>query len=1811
MRRFVALVVLLLCAAPILAQTSPVPDRRIAISRDVDFPGNDLRTLLDVDFDGCARACLSDPDCRAFTFNGRSNSCFPKAGAGEAVPYQGALSAVVLATDPAVLAAAGQRAVDLGFLGQRDLEAARQEAEALGQRHYVNGWTQGDLLTAANRARAEGRVQEALRLTGSALVLADRGALWVEYGTLALAMRPDSIRERRGYQARAVSAAINGYLRGVARATRAQALVVLAQALEVQGRGRDMIPALRLSQQLTPRDDTARLLDQAVGKYGFRIVDTDVESDAAQPRICAEFSEPLVRAGVDYTPFVQLPEPGLAVVAEGRKLCVEGVSHGQRYRLTFRQGLPAASGEAMARTATITQYVRDRSPLVRFPGRAYVLPKTGEAALPVVTVNADTLELRLRRVSDRNLLRAIQDDYFGRPLSPWQDDAFAQDVAEEVWTGTATVGMELNRDVTTRLPLDAAIAGLPAGIYALQAVVPGTDRYATPAATQWFVLSDLGLATMSGIDGLHVFVRSLASAEARAGLTVTLLSRANRVLGTAVTDAQGYARFAPGLKRGTAGAAPALVTVQQGDSDIAFLSLTEPEFDLSDRGVAGREPAPPIDLFLTTDRGAYRAGEVVHATALVRDARAQAIQALPLTAVLVRPDGVEQSRTVSQGGVAGGHVFAMPIVDNAPRGTWTLALYADPEAPPLASQKLLVEDFLPERIDFDLTLPEGALRLSDMPMLSVAARYLFGAPGADLPIEGEVRLAPADGLPDYPGYRFGRHDAAVSPQLSVIEGGLRTDETGHASVPVTFAPIEAPGTPLEARITLRLSEGSGRPVERSLTRAVAPDGPLIGIKPRFDGVVPEGAEAGFDVIGLGADGALTEMSVKWTLNRVETRYQWYQMGGSWNWEPVTTRSRVSGGAGVMTGGRLALATPVDWGRYEVVVERTQGVYAAASVAFNAGWYAPADASQTPDMLELSLDRPAYVPGQTATLRIVPRHAGKALIAVMSNHLIDMKPVDLVAGENTVTLPVTDAWGAGAYVTATLIRPMATEARQNPTRALGLAYAPVDPGAHRLSASFDTAPEAAPRAPLEIALRVTGIAPGETAYATIAAVDLGILNLTGFASPDPDGHYFGQRRLGMGLRDVYGRLIDGMNGAMGAVRSGGDAAAGLRMQAPPPTEDLVALFTGPVQVGADGYARATLDMPAFNGTVRLMAVAWSDTGVGQATRDVLVRDPVVVNASLPRFLAPGDDSRLLLEIVHAKGPAGRMGLDVSATGVTLARGTIPSGVDLVAGGKATLAIPLRAGAVGLHEITVSLTTPDGQVLRKTLRLPVQVNDPEVMRRTRFDLADGDRFTADDALFAGFVPGSGRATLAIGPIARLDAPGLLAVLDRYPYGCTEQLTSRALPLLYLDQVAAAMGLASRDETRARVDRTIAAVLANQASNGAFGLWAAGSGDFWLDAYVTDFLSRAKAQGFDLPQPAFRAALDNLRNRVNTAPDFDEGGQALAYALMVLAREGAAAMGDLRYYADVKADAFSTPLALGQLGAALASYGDPVRADALFARAARLMSARMAAEEPPVWRADYGTDLRDAAGLLALAVEAGSTAVDRETLVRQVAAPSGPRSTQEAMWTLLAAHALIDRPGAAGFSLNGAALDGPLVRLLRAGAGAAVLGNDSGAAATLTVTSFGVPDRPEPAGGNGYAITRRHYSMQGDAVTLEAVRTGTRIVTVIEVTPFARSEARLMVSDPLPAGFEIDNPSLLRGGDIRALDWLELSAETQHAEFRQDRFLAAVDWRSDGVLRLAYVMRATAPGRYRHPSASVEDMYRPDRRAWTDGGQVGVIE
>ncbi|WP_245413364.1 alpha-2-macroglobulin family protein [Mangrovicella endophytica] len=1823
--KFLAMAVLVAAMLPGGAATmfggeATAAERRIIQSKDADMFGKDYDVLKDVDLNLCETACLSDNRCQAYTLNTKSNWCFLKEDVGELRAAKNAISGKVVIAEEIDEAAADTRAAELGFVESSAVEEAKRLRLAIADEEKDSSFDASSPEVIAATATAALSYPDALRIWREALKRNPLDAnAWRGTAEAALNNNPDDYEEKSQNDTLRLSASINAYVTAETEEDRAAASRLIGRAFEAGENWKPAIKAYRQSLALADTGDTRALLDAAVAAHGFRITENTVDNNAANPRICLTFSDALAPSLINSETagdFIAVDGgETLPVSAAGSQICVDGVKHGERYRIVARAGIASADGEKLTKPADISVYVRDRDPSVRFSTNAYVLPAGGEATIPVTTINTAKVEARLQRIGDRELARTIGESRFLRQLSSWEVDAVAESQGTDVWRGSVEVAEETNAEVTTAVPVSAMVKDLQPGVYLLSAKAENAKADSESVATQWFIVTDIGLTTFGAEDGFHVFARSLGEAQELEGVELQLVATNNQILATERTDASGHARFPAGLLRGTGGNRPAVLTASAAGtgSDFVFLDLTASAFDLTDRGVEGRPPAGALDVFLTSERGIYRTGDTAYLTGTVRNAQGQAVEGLTLTGIVKRPDGVEfQRRQIADAG-AGGFDWPVDLPANAMRGTWTVALFTDPKRPALAQTTIRVEDFEPEKIDFDVATDATSLDPAAPPAVSVDARYLFGAPATGLEASGEVVLTSSDVIEGFPGVQFGlATDEATATRLPFT--ATTTDEEGKASV--TLDPFEPPATtkPLQAALQVRVVDAGGRPVERSLDLPLSGGSARLGIKPLFEGAVGERSNAGFDVVAIGADRQRVAVSgASWVLNKIDTRFQWYSTSGSWNYEPIRTSARVASGTLDIAADKAApLSLPVDWGEYELVLKDPAGVALPASVSFEAGWYVATKALDTPDVARVSLDKPRYKIGETATVHIEPRFAGRAEVLVMDERVIATKTADIPAEGGDVTLEVTRDWGPGAYIAAVVYRPMSIADKRMPGRAIGLTHASVDPGERALTVSLTAPDKIEPRRKVDIGIDIAGITAGETAYVTLAAVDVGILNITSFEPPSLSGFYFGKRKLGVEIRDLYGRLIDRMQGAAGTVRSGGDAGASY--DTPPPMDELVALYSGVLTADADGHVTASFDIPDFNGTLKLMALAWSKTGVGEANAEMTVRDPVVIAVSRPRFLAPGDRSRIAVDMTHVDGPSGAATLSLKTEdGFARIDANADAPVELADKGHSRVLIPVTAEAVGDARFDLSFEMAGGETLTKSFTVPVRSIAPETVTKSRLEMAaNGGTLSLGPDVFADFMPGTGSATLSVTGAAEFDIAGVVRSLDRYPYGCTEQLTSRALPLVYLDRTVVQAGLGRDQDVRERVDKAIAGVLANQASNGSFGLWQPESGDLWLDAYVTDFLTRAREAGYKVPDEGLQLAVDNLRNTLSYLPEQPDWGP-VAYAYYVLARNGRAAIGDLRYYADNELPNFKTPIAKAQLGAALALYGDRMRAEQVFRSAVSDVENAGRVRED---RSDYGTQLRDSAAILTLGLETKIDGVGLDGLVQQVnfARAAQPRtSTQEDAWSLLAAHALLGR-NPPKLTVDGQDIDGPYSAEFDEAALAqtAAIANRDSVPVTAAVTLRGVPKVAPPASANGYEITRRYYTLEGEEADAANIAQGDRLVTVLEVTPVDEGAARLILNDPLPAGLEIDNPAILRGGDVAALDWLELTGDAAHTEFRAERFIAAIDKaRGDtAVRRYAYIVRAVSPGSFVHPAAVVEDMYNPDRRGQTDEGQVSVV-
>ncbi len=1640
---------------------------------------------------------------------------------------------------------------------------------------------------------------------------------WLRLARTIFQIRTSTSSEQTFLLERASTAAYIAYQRAGNQAEEADALAVLGRAFSDRKLWRPALDALRMSLDMREVADVRGQYEKMRDEHGFRLLDYSVDSDGATPRACFQFSEELAKR-VDFAPFVALAgNDKPALTTEGKQLCVDGLKHGERYNINLRAGLPSTVKEVLPKSAEFNIYVRDRKPFVRFTGRAYVLPRTGQRGIPVVSVNTPAVTINVFRIGDRNLINTVIDSDFQRTLSSYQLSDLGDQRGMKVWSGELATAATLNQDVVTAFPVDQALGDLQPGVYVMTAAAkgPSSDDDGT-LATQWFIVSDMGLSAFSGNDGIHVFVNSLASTEPVAKVEVKLVARNNEILATRKTDETGHVLFEAGLARGEGGLSPALLTVMSEKADYAFLSLKSNAFDLTDRGVAGRAVAAGADAFVYAERGVYRSNETVYLTALLRDGQGNAMTGGPLTLVIERPDGVEFRRAVLPDQGAGGRSMAVALNSAVPTGTWRVRAFTDPKGSSVGETTFMVEDYIPERIEFDLTAKDKVIKAEVPVELKVDGHFLYGAPASGLQLEGDMLVTTAaSGRPGYTGYQFGVADEeSASNERTPIENLPESDAKGTAVFPVKLEKAPTSTRPQEAQIFIRMAETGGRSVERKIVLPVAPASSLIGIKPLFgDKSVAEGDKAEFDVVFVDPDSKqLARNGLRYELLKIESRYQWYRQGSSWDFEPVKSTSRVADGdvnLAVDKPSRLSFAPQP--GRYRLDVKSSDADGPLTSVQFDVGWYSDGSAD-TPDLLETSIDKPEYQSGDTMVVSVNARSAGRLTVNVLGDRLLTTQTVDVKEGTQQVRLTVGKDWGTGAYVMTTLRRPLDTAAQRMPGRAIGLKWFGIDKKARTLAMTLSPQPLVRPGSALKIPVKLDGLNPGEDAKVVVAAVDVGILNLTNYKPPAPDDYYLGQRRLTAEIRDLYGQLIDGMQGTRGQIRTGGDSG-GAELQGSPPTQKPLAVYSGIVTVGADGTAEISFDIPEFAGTARVMAVAWSATKLGRATTDVIVRDPVVLTATLPRFLLNGDRGTMSMDIDNAEGAAGDYIINVKASGPVKLSGNPATTVRLAAKQRTSLSLALDAGGAGAGNLDVDITGPNGLTLARHYALDVKPATQVLARRSVRTLAKGDSLTLTSDMFTDLVQVTGGVSVSASLSTALDAATILKALDRYPYGCSEQITSRAMPLLYVNDLAAGAHLAMDAAADQRIKDAIDRLLARQGPNGSFGLWSAGGDDAWLDAYVTDFLTRAREKGFVVPDVLFKSALDRIRNAVVNANEPEkDGGRDLAYGLYVLARNGAAPIGDLRYLADTKLNNLATPIAKSQLAAALALVGDRTRAERVYAAALEALNPKPVLE---FGRTDYGSALRDAAALVSLAGEGNA---GRATMIGAVARVEAARgltpytSTQENAWLVLAARALAKET--LSLDIEGQPVKTAVFRSYKAEAMAGKpikITNTGEAPVQVVVSVSGSPVTPEPAASNGFKIERNYFTLDGKPADVSKAKQNDRFAVVLKITEPKPEYGHIIVSDYLPAGLEIDNPHLVSSGDSGTLDWIEDGEEPKHTEFRDDRFTAAIDRASDAksVFTVAYVVRAVSPGKYVLPQAYVEDMYNPSRYGRTGTGTVEV--
>lgn len=1649
----------------------------------------------------------------------------------------------------------------------------------------------------------------------------------------------------------------------------------------------------------------------------FAFERTSLDATGEHPEICLHFNQALnARDTPALTRSVHLsPERTFTPRIENDTFCLGTLAFGQAYKVTVDPDFASADGHPLTSSLTLSARFGHRDSHVGLTGDGFILPGRASGhtpALAIESVNVSAVRIHIFRVaayqqfpgpahSESNIFDLNQTSF-----DPYTFQNLLDTTMREIWHGTMAIDTAPDRSVTTGFPLADTIAAGQNGLYLVtveDAATPhdkspvetalkrgnGSDTdflQNKPIAAHWVNLSDLGLTMLRGEDGLTVSVRSLMNGRPTPDVTLTLRARDGGTLATVTTDTSGLGHFDAPLLRGTMADRSSILLASKGE-DFGFLHLDRQWFDFSEHHLEGAVSTQQGNsrALVQPDRGIYRPGESVHLLTLLRDRAGQALPNAHPVLVLHRPDMMEERRIPLTGEAEGGYATTLPLSASAPTGLWRADILLDPSLPPIGSTRFSVQDFVPPVIEATFKPPASATAGQPV-VIEAAARFLYGAPGAGLKSDSSYRLIPAtDPIPGLKGWAFG-FENEEPPSASGDISAAPTDHDGQTQL--TFTPDIPQGLtrPLALDVRAGFLDPMGRRVGEHFTIPVRRTAPLIGLRVAADAASSMGsAVIPIDLASFAPDNSPVALGkIHWTLSRVNRIYNWsHTPDNGWTFSSHTVDVPMrSGDLETEANGTARITPTLDWGEYRLSAIPTEnGGSTGSSLHFQVGWGGNGDAS-TPDHLPLSVRDAQITPGGSTVLHIGGGFAGQAQITLATDRVLNTRFVDVPKDGLDVPITATPDWHSGAYALVTLYRPLNSPSGlrpHDPVRAVGVTWIGVDQDAHRLNVTLNAPGTVTPRRRITIPVTVQAsqAAPIGHVRVAVSAVDQGILNLTHFTPLNLFDALYGRPRLGLDMLDNYGSLLlsDAKNGR---IRSGGDAASGDSTADGPPvrTTESVALFDGPIALDAAGHGSVSFDVPDFDGQLHLMASAWNADAVGNAQADITTRDPIFPDLGLPRFLAPGDTAQTQVSIINVAAPAGPYQVQITTDGPLRVLGadslTAPVKPGARTDQRVTLAAtPTLPGRTAVAHVHLTLRQPGSSkaILTRSWPIGIRLAHVPVTTSKTTPLPPGTRQTWDRTALAGFNPADVRITLGVSAADGIDTIGLQDSLQSSFWGDSDTLAAQARALLQLDNPTLPETQGSKDTPRKSIQSTINTLFDRQNPSGEIGQWERSDGLSLPDDldYLADFLIRAKAAGYTVPEDRLGLLLDHIESeQLQSQTSYDAEGErqaaqlnTRAYAAYVLARAGRLHPDAIRTLAaslvarqegshvsyvwagTAGSNAQACPLALGHLAVALALDDAPEDNSAtspealLDAAIASLGPARTG--KPDLWDYRYWTYVRDLAGLAALTAEARDDQRTHLLITRfgKLMLPPDALMTASRTALLEAASALNKETEGRSVRVQGRANATPLHLPLLYPLDAAALEKGLPVENTGQKMLFNtLTVQGEPAGEvkpltNGLTLTMQGFTLTGEPFDLTHMKQNDRFIVSLKGTTLHPGTYRVAVTSLLPAGWEIE--SLVSPDDAGSDNhdredtendrtkppyaFLGPLSQTEHAAARDDRYSAALRFTTQSPqlaergFHVAYIVRAITPGHFTLPEAVVSARQRPSLMARTASGVIEI--
>lgn len=1342
--------------------------------------------------------------------------------------------------------------------------------------------------------------------------------------------------------------------------------------------------------------------------------------------------------------------------------------------------------------------------------------------------------------------------------------------------------------------------------------------------------SNLGMIVKrNSLNKLWIAVNNILDTKPVAKAQVTIYNFQLQPIGKGETNGEGLVEITP---KGVP-----FIAVAEADKQKAYVRVVDGEEQSVSRfDVGGKDIQKGLKGFIYGERGVWRPGDTLHISFMLEDREKRIPDKHPVALEIYNPRGQFYTKMISTQGTNGFYTFAVPTQADDPTGLWNAYVKVGGTA---FHKSLRIETIKPNRLKITLALPTILQASSKDVYAPLTSSWLTGATASRLKAKVEMSLSKVNTqFKNYGQYLFNNPATDFTTVRADVFNGV-LDAEGRAGVNIQL-PVAtgAPGM-LNATFTTRVFEPGGDASIYSQTVPFSPFTSYVGInlnQPKGKYIETDKDHV-FDIVTVNDQGQ--------PVNRSNLEYKIYRISWSWWWENGeesfgtyinnSSITPVASGNLQTTGGKTSFKFRInypDWGRYLVYVKDRESGHATGGTVY-IDWPDWRGRSNKTDpsgikMLAFSLDKDSYEIGETATAIIPAAAGGRALVSLENGSTVLQQQWLEVSdqGDTKLTFKITPEMAPNVYLHISLLQPHAQTVNDLPIRMYGIAPVFVTNRQTILQPQIKMPEVLRPETDFNVTVSEKS---GKPMTYTLAIVDDGLLDLTNFKTPDPWNEFYAREALGIRTWDMYDDVLGASSGRYSSLFSTGGDASLKPADAKANRFKPVVKFIGPFYLAKGKQQTHTLKLPMYVGSVRAMVVAGQDGAYGNAEKTAFVRTPLMLLSTLPRVLSTQEEITVPVNVFAMENQVKNVtvSLEASGAGVQIT-GNRQQSLTFDQPGDQLAYFTLKTGSK-TGKATIHLTASgNGQQTKETIEIEVRNPNPVVTLRNSQWIEAGQEAELSYTL-AGSSSANNQVQLEVSRIPSVDISRRFDFLYNYQHHCTEQLTSKALPLLFVSQFKA-VDEQEAEKIKTNVQEAIRQIYARQLPNGGFVYWPGNAvADEWITSYTGMFLTLAQEKGYAVHPNVLnkwkrfqRAAAQNWRmpqeasNRQIWQSELQQ-----AFRLYTLALAGAPEYGAMNR---MKEQPGLSIQAKWRLAAAYALTGKMKPAGEL------VYNAETTVIPYSSMNLIYGSSDRDEAMILEtlILMKRDRDALQQAKKVSQNLAQENWFSTQSTAFALMAMGRLAEQlSGTLDFTWSWNGKQQPAVKSAKAvfekeiatspkSGTVSVKNQGKGALSVDLITRTQLLNDTLPAIADNIRLDVKYTDMAGSPISVEDIRQGTDFMSAVTLSNISGTSdySNLALTHIIPSGWEIYNERMIvpeaSSSNSNEANTPESSADKYtYKDIRDDRVLTYFDLRRGESKTFTVRLQATYAGNFILPAIQCEAMYDAVVQARTKAGRTTV--